>query len=83
MKNLICQLESLNRLICECEQEIDSLQNLPYYSVFKLENQRDADIIQLTSQLKGYHSQKIILLNQLESSLKFEKAASEQYALAG
>ncbi|MEE1898004.1 hypothetical protein GN157_06535 [Flavobacterium rakeshii] len=83
MKNLICQLESVNRLISECEQEIESIQNLPYYSVFKLEDQRTSDLTQLTSQLKGYHSQKIILLNQLETSLKFEKAASEQYAVAG
>ncbi len=82
MKNLICQLESLNRLICECEMEIASIQNLPYYSVFKLENQRTDDISLLSSQLKGYQSQKLILLNQLETSLKFEKAACEQYSVA-
>ncbi len=82
MKNLICQLESLNRLICECEQEIESIQNLPYYSVFQLENQRMEDVSQLSSQLKSYQSQKLILLNQLETSVKFEKAACEQYAVA-
>ena len=82
MKNLICRLESLNRLICECEMEIESIENLPYYSVFKLESQRTDDISQLSSQLKSYQSQKLVLLNQLETSLKFEKAACEQYSVA-
>lgn len=83
MKKLLFQLESVEKLITECEYEIEAMQTLPFYSVFKQESQRDTDIAQLTSHLKDFHNQKISLLEQLETALKFERAASEQYALAG
>lgn len=83
MKKLFFQLESVEKMITECEYEIEAVQSLPFYSVFKQENQRQDDLLQLSAHLKDFHNQKLSLLDQLQASLKFERAASEQYAIAG
>lgn len=83
MKKLLLQLESVDRMIAECEYEIEAMHSLPFYSIFNQESQRTTDIASLTTHLKDFHNQKLSLLEKLETSLKFERAASEQYAMAG
>jgi hypothetical protein len=83
MKKLLFQLESVEKMITECEYEIEAVQSLPFYSVFKQESQRQDDLLQLNAHLKDFHNQKLSLLDQLQTTLKFERAASEQYAMAG
>lgn len=83
MKKLFLQLESVDKMISECEYEIQAVQSLPFYNIFNRETQRKTDLAQLSSHLKDFHNQKITLLEQLETTLKFERAASEQYAIAG
>lgn len=82
MKKLLLQLESVDRMISECEYEIEALQSLPFYSIFNQETQRTTDLAQLSSHLKDFHNQKLSLLEKLETTLRFERAASEQYSLA-
>ena len=83
MKKLFLQLESVDKMISECEYEIQAVQSLPFYNIFNQETQRKTDLAQLSSHLKDFHNQKVTLLEQLETTLKFERAASEQYGIAG
>ncbi|WP_458844105.1 hypothetical protein [Flavobacterium hauense] len=49
--------KKLKRRIRKCEQQIDNLKTLPYYTVFKLYGQQQKDIAKVERKLHSLQSQ--------------------------
>lgn len=52
--------EKLKHRIRECEQQIDNLKTLPYYSIFKQEGQRKRDIEKAEKKLMRLYGDLVI-----------------------
>jgi hypothetical protein len=65
MKKIFVQLKQLNTRIAECEQEMQAIDKLPFYTVFSTEAQRRKDLDSLAAFKAVLLQQKLQLLKQL------------------
>lgn len=69
MKKVLKQMKHLECLIKETESEIMVISELPFYSQFRRESERESEISKLNESLRDYQSQKLVLLENLETEI--------------
>lgn len=63
------KLDKLDTLIRECEEELENIKTLPYYTLFKQQAQQTEDEKALRSRLAGLQAQKQQALIQLHEKV--------------
>jgi len=51
-------MKKIKRRICECEQQINNIKALPYYTIFNRRAEQQADLKQLEEKLAYYKQKK-------------------------
>ncbi|WP_297333338.1 hypothetical protein [Flavobacterium sp.] len=72
MKKIFVRLKQLDARIAECEQEMQAIDKLPFYSLFSTEAQRRKDLDSLAGLKAGLLQQKLKVLNQLSCLARHE-----------
>ena len=70
MKKTFKRLQTLNRLILDCEHEIETASALPFYSLFGQEAQQESDLEILQVRLAELMATKGELLSRLQDKIK-------------
>ena len=70
MKKTFKRLQTLNRLILDCEREIETASALPFYSLFGQEAQQESDLEALQLRLAELMATKGELLSRLQDKIK-------------
>ena len=70
--------KKLKHRIRECEQQIDNLKTLPYYSIFKQEGQRQKDIEKAEKKLISLQSRLAVVSIQCSACLSAKEKGSKQ-----
>jgi len=65
MEALIIKLQSINNQLTETEHEIEAVQTLPFYSIFRQDEQKAIDLNILLLHKRGLLSEKLALLENL------------------
>lgn len=73
MKKLFRKIAFIDRAIAETKDEIELTRKLPFFSLFRKEETREAEISQMNRSLKEYYSQKHAFLESLELEIRKEK----------
>lgn len=73
MKKVLKQLAHINVLISETKSEIKVIRELPFYSQFRKESERELELSKLRKILRDYYSQKQVVLENLELAITKSK----------
>lgn len=78
MKKLYIKIKSLNKQIRETTHEVETVNTLPFYTVFKQEDQRDIDRALLIEHKRELLNQKYATLESLQIEIEKCKADISQ-----
>lgn len=70
MKKTFKRLQTLNRLILDCEREIETASALPFYSLFGQQDQLESDLEILQLRLAELMATKGELLSTLQDKIR-------------
>ena len=73
MEKLIQQLSSLNYQLDETDHETEAVTTLPFYSIFKQDNQRQIDLNILHNHKRGLLSEKLAIMDSLQIQINLLK----------